>query len=202
MKRNLFFLLTILLFLNCQKEEPMWFDSQYVFLEVNNSIHNEVIEGKYWGHVEWDGFGYYSYDHSDGTLLSMSWDEVEMTDDTKMILGSMISENGDVSGGYAAALHEIHDLPSSSSNLNITQIDEDGTVYFTYKDSSMVLVPNEEWTKTWTELKTKVHQITDWNEEAGEDVTWIDTLIIQYTYNDRITNWGLLEKSKFTNESW
>lgn len=209
MKRHYLFLLTILLLTSCREDnEPLWFDEQYVFLELIQQGYNEVIEGEDWNHLEWDGFGNYSFDRSDGTLWGVpllstegSWDEVEMTGSTQMILGSKSSDNGDVVGGYGASLHEIHYLPTTVYKLNVTRIDEDGAVYFTYNDSSMVLVANEEWSKTWTQLETEIHEIDDW-DEWGERVTWTDTLLVKYTYHDRITNWGLLEKSQFLSTTW
>lgn len=200
LKSHLLLLISILLLINCQKDESMWFNGQYVLLEKSNYDYNEVIEGEYYSHLEWDGFGYYQFDPSEGTLTGTMYEE-DMNENTLMILAYKDGSGGDIEGGYGSGLREIHELPTKVYDLTVTRIDEDGTVYLTYKDTSLVLTPDEEWSKTWTELKTKTSEFTDWNE-FGELITRRDTLLVQYTYYFRVKNSGLLEKSKFEKIEW
>jgi len=177
----------------------MWFDSQYVFLEQHKSGYNEVIKGEAYGHIEYDGGGWYQFDESERTLTGIlwsayeSWNPVEIKGNTKILVATGASDSGDVEGGTVIGLYEIHDIPKTVSSLTVKSIGEDGTVHFSYKDSSMVLSPNEEWFAITSKLDTLINQNT--NTETQE--LYYDTLIVRYTYNDRITNWGFLEKDEF-----
>src|SRR5690606_22546697 len=109
---------------------------------------------------------------------------VEMNRSIQIILGTGASASGDVVSGEATQLHGIQKIPGKHSDFSITKLDADGTVYFSYKDSVMVLLPNEEWLSTSSEIKEE----TDYNGDSG---------IVKYTYTNRITNWGKISKESF-----
>ena len=146
MKRNLFFLLTTLFFISCQ-DEPIWFDSKYVFLEQHMSEYSEFLKGNMSALLFFD-FPTYDYNQNSKTLTY--YGNLDMTKRTMMLLGTGVSAYGVASSGAATGLDEVHELPHEKYDLVVTRLDDDGTVYFTYKDSAMVLFPNEEWSKTWT----------------------------------------------------
>lgn len=202
MKYLYFFLVTMLFFTSCQEDEPMWFDNQYVFLEQHLSVYNEVIKGKYYGNLQYDGGGYYQFNSEartlEGILFSVddSWLEVGITGKTQILLATGVQTRGDVEGGTAIGVYEVHDFPATVGGITIKNIDKDGTVHFTDKDSSMVLSPNEEWSVLTTKMDTSISQHEDWETQT----TFNDTLIVKWTYHDRITNWGKLEKESFNGQ--
>jgi len=201
MKNYSLFLLITLFFTSCQKDELMWIESQYVFLEQHRYGYNEVIKGENFSHIEYDGGGWYQFDELERTLAGILWsagdslEPQEIKGNTKILLATGASDIGDVEGGIAVGLFEIHNIPVEVNSLSVISIDENGTVHFSYKDSSMVLSPNDEWLATTTKLDTLINQET--NTETQE--MYYDTLIVRYTYIDQVTNWGLLEKDEFIN---
>ena len=228
MKHRLFFLLTILILISCQ-DQPMWFDNQYVFLEQHKSIHSELIKG-FCPHMCVDFPTYIYYPKTKELYGSIRGDydpatdkvtNNKLTDKTIMLLGMGESHSGDASSGAGTGLVEVHNLPQVEYNLTVKSIGVDGTVHFTYKDSSMVLAPDHEWSVIWTKSDTFVSEYEDWDNliqidwdtvsyanyttEELDSIMYYsqnprpvnDTTIIQWTYTDRITNWGLLEKKQF-----
>lgn len=172
----------ILMVLGCEKSEDIWYSSQYVFLEQHMYEQSELLEGEC-HHLAFD-FPTYYFDSLTGILSDFGWN-VTMDKSLKMVLGTGASASGDASSGAATILRSINELPVEDAKFTITNIEADGTVYFSYKDSSMILQPNEEWVTTVTEITEQL----DWNG---------DTLgVIKFTYTDRITNWGLLDKKAF-----
>ena len=166
---------------SCEKDEEMWFDNQYVFLEQHHFTQSEVLKGDS-PHVFFDG-PTYSFDSSTGILTDYG-EDVEMNKSLQIILGIGSSASGDAISGEATALLGIEDISRYHTDFIITNIEANGTVYFSYRDSVMVLLPNEEWLRTSSEIKEEL----DDNGEIG---------IVKYTYTNRITNWGKLEKESF-----
>ena len=167
---------------SCDKdEEEMWFDNQYVFLEQHHFTQSEVLEGNS-SHMFID-FPTYSFDSSTGILTDYG-DNVEMNKSLQIILGTGSSASGDALSGEGTMLLGIEDISRYHTDFIITNLDANGTVYFSYRDSVMVLLPNEEWLSTSSEIKEEL----DDNGEIG---------IIKYTYTNRITNWGKLAKENF-----
>ena len=200
MKRTLFFLLTILFLISCKEDnEPMWFDSQYVFLEQHLSVYSELITGE--GEVPHLCVDFPMYDYNSNTKELWGTLSSDITLKTQILLGMGESHSGIASSGAGTGLQEIHNLPHEGYNLTVKSIYEDGTVHFTYKDSLMTLSPDEEWSVIWTKSDTLTSNVEDWDNYIGfGDVeTIVDTMIIMWTYHDRVTNWGLLEKEKFGN---
>jgi len=201
MKHYYLFLLTILFLTSCREDQPMWFDDQYVFLEQHKSVHSELIKG-YCGHMCVDFPTYVYYPETKELYGSIMGDydpdtdkvtNNEITNKTMMLLGMGESHSGDASSGAGTGLVEIHNLPQVEYNLTVKSIDEDGTVHFTYKDSSMVLAPDKEWSKLIIEMDTTIYDEYD----PETDMIVGDTNIVKWTYHDRVTNWGLLEKDQF-----
>lgn len=167
---------------SCDKdEEEMWFDNQYVFLEQHHFTQSELLEGSR-PHLFFD-FPTYSFDSSTGILTDYG-EDVEMNKSIQIILGTGSSASGDVLSGEATRLLGIQKIPSNNSDFIITHLEANGTVYFSYNDSVMVLLPNEEWLSTSSEIKEEI----DFNGEIG---------IVKYTYTNRITNWGIQAKESF-----
>lgn len=167
---------------SCEKdEEEMWFDNQYVFLEQHHFTQSELLEGNT-SHMFID-FPTYSFDSSTGILTDYG-DNVEMNKSRQIILGIGSSASGDAMSGEGTTLLGVQKIPGKYYDFNITNIEANGTVYFSYRDSVMVLLPNEEWLRTSTEIKEEL----DDNGEIG---------IVKYTYTNRITNWGKLAKANF-----
>lgn len=190
MKYLYFFLVTMLFLSSCEEDAPMWFDNEYVFLEQHLSEYSEFVKGDFSMHVCID-FPMYQFDSNKGTILCYS--DFDMTKKTRMALGMGMSASGVASSGAGTGVEEVNDLPYERFNLTIERIDEDGTVYFSYKDSSMVLSPDEEWSTVTTRLDTITWENMD--EETYE--LFEDTTVIQYTYTDRVTHWGKLNKEDF-----
>ncbi len=166
---------------SCEKDEEMWFDNQYVFLEQHHFTQSELLEGNS-SHLFID-FPTYSFDSSTGILTDFG-EDVEMNKSVQIILGIGSSASGDAMSGEATALLGIKDISGYHTDFNITNIEANGTVHFSYRDSVMVLLPNEEWLRTSSEIKEEL----DDNGEIG---------IVKYTYTNRITNWGKLAKENF-----
>lgn len=167
---------------SCEKEEEeMWFDNQYVFLEQHHFTQSELLEGNS-SHIFID-FPTYSFDSSTGILTDYG-DNVEMNKSLQIILGTGSSARGDAMSGEATVLLGIEEISGYHTDFIITKLDPNGTVYFSYKDSVMMLLPNEEWLSTSSEIKEEI----DDNGEIG---------IVKYTYINRITNWGKLAKESF-----
>lgn len=187
MKYLYFFLVTMLFLSSCQKDDPMWFDNEYVFLEQHLSEYSEFVKGDFWSHLCID-FPMYQFDSNTGTIVCVG--DFDMTKKTRMVLGMGMSASGVASSGAGTGVDEVHNLPYERYNLTVERIDEDGTVYFSYKDSSMVLSPDEEWLTVTTKMDTSTWE--NFNPETGTEYT--DTIIVKWTYTDRVTNWGKLEK--------
>ncbi len=173
---------------SCEKDEEMWFDNQYVFLEQHHFTQSEVLEGNS-SHLFID-FPMYSFDSSTGILTDYG-ENVEMNKSIQMIIGIGSSASGDAISGEATTLLGIQEIPGNHYDFIITNLEANGTVYFSYRDSLMVLLPNEEWLSTSSEIKEEI----DDNGEIG---------IVKYTYTNRITNWGKLAKESFikTDKIW
>jgi hypothetical protein len=180
------YLILILMFPGCEKAEEIWHSNQYVFLEQHEHEQSELLEGEC-HHLAFD-FPTYYFDSSAGVLSDFGGN-VTMDKSLKMVLGTGASAGGDASSGAATILRGINELPDEDAKFTITKIEANGTVYFSYKDSAMILQPNEDWVSTVTEITEQL----DWNG---------DTLgVIKFTYTDRITNWGLLDKKDFVETS-
>ena len=190
MKRYCLILLTSFFLISCH-DEPMWFNNEYVFLEQHKSIHSELIKG-YYPHLCVDFPMYIYYPETKELYGSI---DGNFTDKTMMLLGMGESHSGYASSGAGTWLQEVHNLPHGDYNLSVKSINEDGTVHFTYKDSSMVLALNEEWSKLTLKMDTTIFDGYD----PETDIIVYDTTIIKWTYHDRVTNWGLLEKDQFGN---
>ena len=162
----------------------MCFDNQYVFLEQHHFTQSELLEGNT-SHMFID-FPTYSFDSSTGILTDYG-DNVEMNKSRQIILGIGSSASGDAISGEATALLGIEDISRYHTDFIITNIEANGTVYFSYRDSVMVLLPNEEWLRTSSDIREEI----DDNGEIG---------IVKYTYTNRITNWGKLPKESFIKE--
>ncbi|WP_303918001.1 hypothetical protein [Draconibacterium sediminis] len=208
-----FILLILTLFLSsCHKDEPMWFDNEYVFLEQHLIVYSEKISGMFDpSHVCVDFPTYFynpqtkdfygeierNYDSATGNVTTNT-----ITGETMILLGMGESHSGIASSGEGTSLYEVHSLPYNRYNLIVKSIEEDGTVHFNYKDSSMTLSPDEEWSVVWTKLDTFIDNFEDWDNidnVTGYPYVIADTMIIKWTYLDRVTNWGLLEKDQFHN---
>lgn len=166
----------LIFFYSCETNEEIGYHNQYIFLEQHKFTQNERLEGEY-NHLTFD-FATYSFDSLTG-ILTDYLGNMKMNKSIRMVLGTGDSASGDALSGEATHLKGIQETPSEHNDFIITKIDDDGTVYFTYKDSTMVLLPNEKWMHISTEIVE-------------------DTLgTVKYTYTDRITNWGLLDKENF-----
>ena len=186
-----FTLLIMILLAGCNKDEPMWFDKDYVFLEQHFSEYSEFIKGDFCPHLCID-FPTYEYNPYAKSIVSYS--DFDMNKKTIMALGMGMSASGVASSGAGTGLYEVHELPYETNSLTVNSIDEDGKAHFNYKDSFFVLSPNEEWLIISTKLDTLIWE----NLDPETYLEYTDTTIIKYTYTDRITNWGILEKENFT----
>ena len=176
-------LVSLLLIYSCEKEEEeMWFHNHYVFLEQHHFTQSELLEG-YCYPIAFD-FPTYVFDSSTGILTDYG-ENVEMNKSIQIILGTGESASGDALNGYFNELYSILELPSERYDFMITKLETDGTVHFSYKDSALVLLPNEEWLSTSSEIQEVI-------DNNGDTIG-----IVKYTYTDRITNWGLITKESF-----
>ena len=167
---------------SCQKETDPWHYNQYVFLEQYLHEHSELVEGEC-HHLTFD-FPAYGLNPSTGILEDIMG-SVILDTSLIMILGTGASANGVASSGESSALDGIHDLPAEHLHFTITKIEPDGTAHFIYKDSAMILRPLKEW------LHTSV-EVIDCFDGNGDTIGKV-----KFTYNNRITNWGLLDKEAF-----
>ena len=174
---------------SCEKDEEMWYHNQFVFLEHESYVDTEFLKG-----VEFyvcGGGPTYSFDPST-KILTDRGDNVYMDKSIQIVLGSPLMESGpNAMGVLGPGLYPIKDLPCDFYDFKITKLEEDGTVHFSYKDTTMVLLPNEEW------LSTSSSEIREYLDENGNISSRV-----RYTYTERITNWGLLMKESFKYDSY
>jgi hypothetical protein len=167
----------------CNKEEASWHDTQYVFLEQHKTEYSELLEGECY-HLCID-FPSYTFYPETGVLRDQG-NGIKMDKKLQMVLGRGVSAGGAASSGAGTSIYPIRDFPNKEHGITLEKLDPDGTAYFTYRDSSMVLTANQEWVSIKYEIDTILNY--DSNDTLG---------IVKYTYTNRITNWGLLHKKDF-----
>ena len=171
------------IFFSCEKVEiESWYQKQYVFLEQHLYEHSELIEGECLHQCI--GSPIYGFDSLAGTL-NVWTNRIKMNESIVMVLGEGLSLNGDAGSGICTGISSIETLPHKQINFIITKIDSKGVIYFQYKDSAIILFPNEEWVN----ISNSILPAIEWN---GDTIGYV-----KYTYTDRIKNWGLLKKDKF-----
>lgn len=180
---RLLLLLPLLILFACEDEEKEWYNMQFVFLEQHNHTNSLLLEGEC-DHLCVD-FPTYSYNESSRELHDFIG-QIKMDKNIVLLLGTGGSLSGDAGSGAGTGLTAVSDFPFEGNRFKINKITPEGTVFFTYRDSAMVLQANEEWQiqNTWIE------PYYSW--QNGDTIG-----MVQYTHSDRITNWGILDKENF-----
>jgi hypothetical protein len=165
--------------------------SQYVFIEHHISFYGEPLDGEY--PPVFIDFPGYSFDKNTGTLYPTIYSRLNVTNELDVVFGS----GGDISGigsGVATSLYGIEILPYEYNSFKypgipyeagvfrIIEISNDGTAHLEYTGTPIVLKNGGEWSKVTSTIVT--------NEHNGQ------TVRAKLTITDRITNYGILDKSK------
>jgi hypothetical protein len=151
--------------------------SDYLFVEHHVHRAGVLISGEKITGPLIDGPGY-SFDSSSGVLHGNIGFPIE--DNLIAVCGDGGSLSGTVGGGVATYLLAICDLPYQHEEGNpiLKDIRKDGTILVSYRDSSITLIPGDEWVSITTEIDT------------------LPTAIVQVTTTDMLTNFGFQLKSK------
>ena len=150
-----------------------------VFVDHHINTDGQLIEGNYQGGLNID-FPTYSFDET-SKILSGQFN-FEISKSLKLIYGDGSSLSGVVGSGAGTGLYGIYDFPYKKGNIEIKEIEPDGTVHIQYMDSSIVLKSNEEWVVVTSETDT---------QDYGEGIAKA-----MITTTDKIVNYGIIEKSK------
>lgn len=176
---------SLFLFYSCEKNQEVdWIISpdKCVFVDHHINTKGELIEGNYQGGLRID-FPTYDFNPTSGILNGIIF--FEINDSLLMIYGDGRSLSGVAGAGAATGLSGIYDLPFTKGNLEIKQIEPDGTVHIHYNDSLIVLKSDEKWVNVKSEINT---------QDFGFGIAKANIIT-----TDRIENYGIIEKSKIEN---
>lgn len=128
-------------------------------------------------------FPTYSHSERPDGLVVLDVGQNRDVGSARIIFGDGMALTGDAGGGIASALTGVDSLPYKRNNFAIDSIRNDGTVHITYSGEAIILAPG----KTWVHNDT----IRSPRYDTLPGSSMIDCLA-DYTYNDRITNFGFL----------
>ncbi len=148
---------------------------QYVFIDHHVHTEGVCVEGECEPGPMID-FPTYNFSAETGTLNS--WLTLEVNDALKVMYGNGMSLGGAAGGGAGTMLTEVYTVPAEIEGLRIVQVDRDGTVYVEYGGELLVLAPGQTWSSTTEEVRL---------QGAGT---------ANFTTNDQIVNYGVLDKAK------
>ena len=176
--------LSMLVFIvsGCNQDDWEIKSDKCVFLEHHMSTDGELIEGNY---IEGPGIDSptFNFDSNNGTLSGVMFFDINKS--LKVIYGNGKSFGGVAGYGVSTSLLGIYELPYSLENFKIESVEENGTIHFLYKDSTIILKSNEEWADTTTYI--------DIQNNSGEVAK------ASLTNIDRFINYGIIEKAKIKN---
>ena len=161
-----------------------WFISpdKYVFIDHHIHTHGELIEENYRGPMI--DSPTYNFDEETRTLKGII--TFDVNDTLRVVYGSGSSLTGAAGGGKDTMLYGVYELPYDHHEFRILYIDFDGTAYLLYKNVSIPLKSGEEWVNITS--RTDIQQFGDQQGVANLITT------------DRITNYGIMNKSKIETE--
>jgi hypothetical protein len=110
---------------------------QYIFINSRSYVDGETDQPHY------IDFPYYSYETSDKTLTSKL--ELDLTDETKVILGKGISVGPGIGGGA----HTYLTLFDNLIEPDLFSIHENGSIDYNNNGEWITLGPGETWTRTF-----------------------------------------------------
>jgi hypothetical protein len=183
----IFLLLGIVTISSCDKEESeTWGIStkNFVFIEHSIVTQGQLLQTPYDNdgpHLE---FPTYSYNAATKVLTGLI--NFNITDDLKVVLGNSKSITGFAGSGTASGLTGLTRLPYKYEQFEISKVDADGTAYINYKGEAFVLKSGENWSDETSEIVTQQH-----GDRTGK---------INKVTTDKITNFGIWEKTKIVEE--
>lgn len=179
-------LVSFLSILSCSKDDNEIVGTDYfLFIEQHNETSGELISGTVPPLLQID-FPTYTFNSETDTLTGVV--NFDINKDLKIIYGSGVCLSGTAGGGCGTGLSGIYQIPFKHQNFEVLKLDEDGTVFFIYKDEVYNLAPGEEWNSEISRMNT-----IPIDEELS---------ISKITETDRITNYGLLKKSDIIEWKW
>lgn len=119
---------------------------RFVFLDRHTDITTKIVSGS----DPWPqpiASSPYSYDESAGKIWLL--DPVyfyERYIGLKVLYGETAMARGDSDAGGHIEVDYVHDLPQGEGDMQITGVDSDGTVHFTFQNKDVKLKPGENWT--------------------------------------------------------
>jgi hypothetical protein len=183
---SIFFILTILLFNACQKDDnEVVVSDDYIFIEQLSVTHGEHISGPERPLLTID-FPTYSFDSDTRTLKGII--DFEINNDLKLIYGSGTCLSGTAGEGCGTGLSAIYTIPYERGSFELLKTETDGNIIALFENEVINLAAGEEWVF----------------ETVSRDTTEVDgqISISEITRNDRITNFGFLKKSDIISWEW
>lgn len=171
---------------SCEKnQEEDWVinSDKCVFIEHHVNTYGELIEGNY---IEGPQIDFPTYIFSPETNILSGDIDFQLNKSLKVIYGNGGSLSGLAGGGAGTSLSGVYELPYEQGTFKIIDVESNGTVHLLYKDSSIVLNGNEEWTNITSRIDTQDF------EEGIAKANLITT--------DKIVNHGIIEKASI--EKW
>ena len=184
---TVFLLMGLVLVSSCDKEDPEAWEistANFVFIEHSIVTQGQLLQTPYDNdgpHLE---FPTYSYNAATKVLSGLI--NFNITDNLKVVFGNSKSIIGFAGSGTASGLTGLNRLPYKYEQLEISKIDADGTAYINYKGDAFVLKSGESWSDKTSEIVTQQH-----GDRTGK---------INKVTTDKITNFGIWEKTKIVEE--
>jgi len=184
---TVFLLMGLVFVSSCDKEDPEAWEistANFVFIEHSIVTQGQLLQTPYDNdgpHLE---FPTYSYNAATKVLSGLI--NFNITDNLKVVFGNSKSIIGFAGSGTASGLTGLNRLPYKYEQLEISKIDADGTAYINYKGDAFVLKSGESWSDKTSEIVTQQH-----GDRTGK---------INKVTTDKITNFGIWEKTKIVEE--
>lgn len=184
-KHKLFLLFFWTIIISCSESDDNS-SNDIIFLEQHKETHGTLLSGTEPPAIQID-FPTYNFDITTKTLNGIT--EFELNDNLKLIYGSGECLSGFAGGGCGTGLLGVYNIPYERGSFELLKIDEDGSVVLMYEEEVMNLAPGEEWITENTKYDT-----TFWNNGNQS--------IVELTENNRITNFGFIQKDNIKSWSW
>ncbi len=168
----------------CNKDEDPSNDF-YIFVEQHSEVHGELISGPEPPLLQID-FPTYFFAVDSGILRGVI--DFNIENGLKLIYGSGGCLTGTAGGGCATGLTGVYEIPYQKEDFELLKLDDKGNIVFTYKGEAHNLDAGKEWVLETTRMDTV--------DVEGQ------MSISKITETNRITNYGLLNKSDISVWVW
>lgn len=178
MEAEAFDIYPIIAILNNYETEWKLSPDKYIFIDLHVHKYGVSIKGEYRGPMI--DFPTYNFNNVKKTLSGKI--NFKVNKKLKIVIGRGTSLSGNAGSGRATRLEGIYNLPYKDNNLEIFDVDIDGTVQLIYQGEPITLKSRDVWSNSTAEI--------DEQEFRGKKAS--AKIITTY----RIRNYGILEKSK------